>query len=744
MKRPFALLGGSAFLTLIAAALLGSAAASALAAVCAVLACFVFFILLFLRKRLSGRRAAKAFLLSLLLAAMTASLLFSLYCSAWEKEFGPPQMLDGRTVTVRGVVLDTPVLQYHRYYYLLRVEHVMEDGVLLRLPEFTLRFSSEKALPCAPYDTLSCAVRCSSFDGAGLYSTRSARFADGVAMGGYLLRSEPVQALKGTGLSLGELAVRLRELISNQFRDFLPEREAGLVKAMLLGRKEDLFESDVWNFRKIGASHLLVISGLHMTTVAAALCAPFRLLIKNARLRSVLSAGAVLGFLCITGFPPSAQRSGLMCLVALWGAAVGRPAESYNSLGFAVFAICLQNPFSGGDVGFTLSALSTLGILFGANRFARCLLRPVWKLPVLRESLAPVANSLAVTCSAMLFTLPLQAAVFGGVSLLSPFANLLLIFPCTMLLYLAIPTALLGLFPFLNWLARPFLTLLRLIAATVLHLAEDLAGLCGGYLDLSRPAGVMTLCLLLCVLLLAVRARRREGTRKIAAAVLTVCVALCACSQMETPQSLTVALAEDSSCVALLQGDRAAVLSLGGYRTGAARELLSRNHVREVDLLCFATAGREEKEAAQAVIQAYPVRRAALPVGQRTPKELKPADTTLFVEEGETLTLLDGVTLRAEQGLGVITICFGDAKIVVETETGTAQEGSCELLITTKESSNMNSPFTILLNSDIIGITDWRTRQYLLPKGNGLYAVFSGDGSCKFGGDGAWLGTNLT
>lgn len=723
---------------------MGSAAAPVLAAVCAVLACVAFFLCLILRKRLSGNCAAKAFLLSLLLASMTASFFFSLYGSAWEREYGPPQALDGKTVSMQGVVLDTPVSQYHRYYYLLRVEHVMEDDVLRQLPEFTLRVSSEQALPCEPYDTLSCTVHCSSFDGAGLYSTRNTRFADGVALGGYVLRSTPVQVAKGVGLSLGELAVRLRELIAGRFQELLPEREAGLINAMLLGRKDDLPESDVWNFRKIGASHLLVISGLHMTAVAAVLCAPFRLLIRNVRLRSVLSAGAVLGFLCVTGFPPSAQRSGLMCLVALWGAAIGRPTDSCNSLGFAVFVICLQNPFSGGDLGFTLSALSTLGILLGANRAARWLLRPVRKRPVLRECLAPLCTSLAVTGAAMLFTLPLQAAVFGGVSLLSPLANLLLIFPCTLLLYLAIPVALLGLVPCLSFLARTLFVLVRLLSGAALSLAEDLSGLRGGYLDLSRPAGVTVLCFLICVLLLAVQIGRGERAKKLTTAVLTVCVALCTCGQMEAPESLTVALAKDSSCVVLLQGDRAAVLSLDGYRTGAARELLSKNNCKEVDLLCFASPSRETREAAQAILEAYPVRRAALPAGQRAPKELKPAKELLPVEEGELLTVLDGVTLETEQGLGVLTIRYGDAEIVVETEAGAAEKGSCDLLVTTKTKGEMNSPFTILLNSDIIEITDWQTRRYLLPKGNGLYAVFSKDGVCKFGGDGAWLGTNLT
>lgn len=680
-------------------------------------------------------------MLSLLLAFSTASLCSFLYVSAWEREFGPPQTLDGKQVTVRGVIQDTPVFQYHRYYYLLRVEHVTQDSALLSLPEFTLRFSSERPLPCEPYDTLLCTVQCSCFSDVGLYSTRSSRLADGVALGGYLVDSEPVRTVRGTGLSLGEFAVRVRERIAEQFRAHLPEREAGLVQAMLLGRKEDLPESDVWNFRKIGASHLLVISGLHMAAVAFVLCAPFRLLVRNARLRGVLSAAAVLGFLCVTGFPPSAQRSGLMCLVALWGAEIGRPPDSYNSLGLAVLVICLQNPFSGGDLGFVLSACSTLGILLGADRLTRRLLAPVKKRPLLREALSPVAAALSVTLSAMLFTLPIQAAVFGGVSLLSPLANLILIVPCTLLLYLSIPAALLGLIPLFEPFSRPLFRLVRLLSGTALSLAKDLTGLPGGYLDLSRPAGVVVLCLFVCMVLIAVS----KEPQRMSAAFLTVCIALCACDQIEPQKSVSVAVAEDSQCVVLLQGDRAAVLALGGYRTGAARELLSRNNVREVDLLCFAAVQREEREAAQAIMDAYPVSRVVLPEGQRAPKELRSAGETLFLGDGETVSLLDGVTLRAEQEFGVLTVSFSGVRIVIETGQGKTKSGNCDLLITEKEAGEVNSPFTILLNSDIISMETTAGRsQVLLPKGNGLYAVFSEDGVCKFGGDSAWLGMNPT
>ena len=122
--------------------------------------------------------------------------------------------------------------------------------------------------------------------------------------------------------------------------------------------------------------------------------------------------------------------------VLLLADSTGRRSDGLNSLGLAVLAVCLGNPFAGGDLGFALSVTATLGIVL--------LYRPLEQafLGRRRQGLAfalwkPAAVSLAATAAALLGTFPVQLAVFGGFPLLLPLANFLMAAPGTALLYLA-------------------------------------------------------------------------------------------------------------------------------------------------------------------------------------------------------------------------------------------------------------------------------------------------------------------
>lgn len=777
MKRPFALLGLAAFAALAVSALVGADTTAVLGELCAIFACIALCVALIFHKRLLGSHGPRVFLLCVSAALAVSSLCCVRYAAQWNSEFAEAQALDGKTVRICGVLTDTPVHQYHRYYSLLRVEHVLENDEMIELPEFTLRVSSDRPFDCEVYDTVYCTVKCSAFERDGLYSTANSRYADGVAIGGYVVPGESVYTAKELGLSPAELFVRARELISEKLSAVLPERAFGLVEAMLLGRRDSLDPTDEWNFRKVGAAHLLVISGLHMTVVAAALTLPFRLL-KNVRLRSLFSSAAVLLFLCVTGFPPAAQRSGIMCVLAFVGVALGRRTDTLNSLGFAVLFICLQNPFSGGDLGFTLSVLSTLGIALCALPLTRYLSMPLSRHPVLKELLHPIASSLSTTLSALLFTLPIQASVFGGLSILSPLVNLILVLPCTAVLYLALPSALLALLPLPEVITEPLFRLLRLVSEVSLQLADDFAAFHFGYVDLTRAAGVCVIVFLVLSLVLAVQAWHRGKLRLLCAAT-SVAVLLSACTVTQNDKFLSIETTADSSCVVLVQGRSAAVLALGGYRTDTVRELLSKRNVSTVELLCFTEKSREVREAAAAVCESYPVETLVLAEGQRTPKELKAIENVLVPEEGETISALDGVSVTFSQSLQVLTVQYGGITAVIETADGKAGETTAPILITARKKLDTISPFTICQNDDIIetnqilrsgeeafpemtsssrhahrrcdiieSITKNKTaclgQKLLLPGDDGLSVLLYEDGHFTLRGESAWLGMNPT
>lgn len=213
-------------------------------------------------------------------------------------------------------------------------------------------------------------------------------------------------------------------LILNDLRSSLIEKanrvisgeESAIFFAMVLGHKDDLSLEVKEAFNRTGTRHILAISGLHLTIVAAII------------LEVLLSAGlsriqsfwlAILGilfFILLVGLPPSAVRAGIMASLYLLARTSGRIASAWRLLVFAAVIMLIINPqlllFS---VGFQLSFLAVLGIILFKPFFDKLIgfLRP--------EGLR---NLMSLSLAAQITTWPIIAYNFGSVSIISPLANL--------------------------------------------------------------------------------------------------------------------------------------------------------------------------------------------------------------------------------------------------------------------------------------------------------------------------------
>jgi competence protein ComEC len=123
-----------------------------------------------------------------------------------------------------------------------------------------------------------------------------------------------------------------------------------------------------------------------------------------------------------------------MAVVASLGLAFGRRPATDNALALAVATMVGIDASAIGDLGFLLSATATAGLLYLGDPISRRL----GSLP------GAIRQGLATTLAATLPTIPIIAAVFGRVSLVSPLANLIAVplFPPLMLAGAA--TAVLG------------------------------------------------------------------------------------------------------------------------------------------------------------------------------------------------------------------------------------------------------------------------------------------------------------
>ncbi len=753
MKRPFALLGGSALAALIfcavaeekdlvPAGIILVGAGLFMLFLLAVKAVLKKFDLRFLR-RLSGipcRKAFSAVFLWSALALLTAALCIGRYRWELETKTVPAESLNGQTVCISGTVLDYPEEAYHRYYYRIRVESVTV-GELEREMGFTVRVSAQVPFSCSPYDCVKCSVRLSSYDSSGgLYSGRSSYLAKGIAIKGSIAGGEDILVTPGEGHAISKGLCELRRQLGRVFQKSLPQPYSGLIRGLLLGERSQIDSGITDDFRAIGASHLLVISGLHMSALAGLLLFLFRRLSHRVWLQNLLAGLCLVLFLGVICFPASAVRSGVMYLLALAAASMGRETDGINSLGIAVLVICLAQPFSGGDLGLALSVSATLGILVFGNRISRWLIRPLEGFERICMVLKPVAAMLSMSFAAILFTLPLQVFVFGGVSLLAPVSGLLLSLPCMALLYAAFLAALVSLLPVFGMAAAaPFLFCAGWLSKLCVWLAGLLARLPGTFLPMSRTATVVFLL----GLLLTAAVCRQKGDRAAACAVLAGALILSGFGkQLELVRrdAVTMAVSSDYSCVLVMKGDRATVILTGGYRSGAASEMLRKNGVRRVEVLLLPVRTQAAGEAARSILESFRTERLAVPEGAYLGRDLlqaaKETEVTALSDD-DALSVLQSVELRPLHGMGSLSVSGPGFSAMVEIDDSGG--GSCQYLFTAKKHSNIKSTFTILQNDDIMDITELSAGNYIVPAGDGMYLDLFPDGTVDFRGESACL-----
>ncbi len=199
-----------------------------------------------------------------------------------------------------------------------------------------------------------------------------------------------------------------------------PEPEASLAQGLLLGGGNRLPDTLRDAFSQIGLSHIVAVSGYNITLVAElvlVLGILFGIWRKQALWVACLS---ILFFVLFVGAPASAVRAGLMAGVGFVALQSGRLGKPFSLLLLAAALMLFLNPLLLlYDIGFQLSFLATLGILFGAPWFER-----VFPGDFFGKKILEIAW---LTGIIELFVVPLLLFHFQTFSWFSLFANVLLL-----------------------------------------------------------------------------------------------------------------------------------------------------------------------------------------------------------------------------------------------------------------------------------------------------------------------------
>lgn len=164
-------------------------------------------------------------------------------------------------------------------------------------------------------------------------------------------------------------AYQLNHYFDQIFRKFIPSRqEYGVCSALILGVKDGLDNEVKTAFSAAGAMHILAVSGMHVVVIYQVFVFIFGFLKRNKKYGNWLFAIAVLVCLwfyaLLTGWSASVLRAVTMFSFVVLAEAMQRKTNIYNTLAVSAFVLLCYNPFLLFDVGFLLSYVAVIGIVY--------------------------------------------------------------------------------------------------------------------------------------------------------------------------------------------------------------------------------------------------------------------------------------------------------------------------------------------------------------------------------------------
>lgn len=156
---------------------------------------------------------------------------------------------------------------------------------------------------------------------------------------------------------------RINTRLSHKLINALGDDVGGVSSALFLGNKDVIPTSIKRDFRRAGASHILAISGMHMSIIFGVIAFILKRLFVPYKARAVILSLLALFYLAFTGFSISATRSIIMLLTVYLSMICSYQSDPLTSLSIAGVIIFAISPYAILDAGFWMSFAATFGIL---------------------------------------------------------------------------------------------------------------------------------------------------------------------------------------------------------------------------------------------------------------------------------------------------------------------------------------------------------------------------------------------
>lgn len=396
-----------------------------------------------------------------------------------------PSSLEGRDLHLTGIVATLSDLVDNGQRFVFEVEQATDHGQPVKVPARMVLgwYADQGEMPALlPGECWQLTARLKQPHGQANpegFDVEAWWLTEGVRATG-TVRPNDAQRLEPFVFSLRDSVGRLRAWLRERITAALPDaRYAGVMVALVIGDQRGIAQSDWEVFNRSGIGHLVSISGLHITMIAALFsgCVHFLwrhsffmgsglpLLMPARKVAAMVGLIAALLYVALAGFGVPAQRTLLMLAVVVLATWRDRIVPVSQVLACALLGVLVVDPWALLWPGFWLSFGAIAFLMFAsAGRLASSEAQPDWQAALKAAS----HTQLVVTAG----LLPLTMLLFGQFSLISPVANAVAI---PVVSFLVAPLALLGSVlpaPLCSWLLSLAHWLLASLAQWLAWLSE--------------------------------------------------------------------------------------------------------------------------------------------------------------------------------------------------------------------------------------------------------------------------------
>lgn len=269
--------------------------------------------------------------------------------------------------------------------------------------------------------------------------------------------------------------ITIRERLEAVYETAIGGSYGEVIKAMVLGQKAGLDQEIKERYQKNGISHLLAISGLHISLIGMGLYRILRKLTGHVWTAGIPAILFTTAYGWMSGASVSALRAVVMCSLMMTADLLGRTYDMLTALGIGALLFLGKVPAESRQSAFLLSFGAVLGI---------GLLQPLWKL--YWSDMGRLRSSVSISFSVTAVTFPMLLVFFCEYPLHSTILNLMVIPLMSILMLCGLACGMVGLL----WL--PPARLLAVPCRWILWFYDTAGSIClklpGAVLSIGKPA----------------------------------------------------------------------------------------------------------------------------------------------------------------------------------------------------------------------------------------------------------------